>query len=74
MNPHTVKVPQMMPCSLCGGHGMRLAPPCGDVEDCYECGGGGVVEARDARGRFLPWQSFEVPLGPVGEPDDDRPF
>jgi C-terminal processing protease CtpA/Prc len=26
-----------------------------DVVDCRDCGGGGMVEARDEKGRFLPW-------------------
>lgn len=56
------KVPQMTTCSRCNGWGVRAA---GDaVLDCTECEGGGVVEARDERGRFLPWLN----LGPV-EPD-----
>jgi DnaJ-class molecular chaperone len=49
-----VKVPQMETCSWCGGYGLRHSGE-GDVIDCHECGGGGVVEARDERGRFLPW-------------------
>lgn len=43
----------MEQCSNCAGFGLRMNGE--DVGDCSECGGGGVVEARDARGRFLPW-------------------
>lgn len=57
----TIKVgPQQEQCSWCGGHGLRYAGADG-VEDCTECGGGGVVEKRDARGRFLPWETTQIP-------------
>lgn len=47
------RVPQMETCSWCRGYGLRMNGE--DVVDCAACGGGGVVEARDERGRFLPW-------------------
>lgn len=72
MTTHVVKVPRMEECGECRGYGLRMNGE--DVGECRACGGGGSVEARDERGRFLPWLSFDVPLGPVGEPDDDRPF
>lgn len=48
-----MKVPQMTTCSRCGGYGIRMNGE--DVSDCYDCGGSGVEEARDSKGRFLPW-------------------
>jgi len=47
------KKPQMEACSWCGGYGVR-ADGDGDVYECSHCDGG-AVEARDAKGRFLPW-------------------
>lgn len=50
------KTPQMEACSRCGGHGLVMygdGEPC----DCSDCGGSGAAEARDARGRFLPWRT-----------------
>jgi hypothetical protein len=32
-----------------------------DVAECSKCWGAGWEEARDARGRFLPWERVEVP-------------
>jgi DnaJ-class molecular chaperone len=56
-----VKVgPQQEACSWCGGYGLRYAGADG-VEDCTECGGGGMVEKRDERGRFLPWETALIP-------------
>lgn len=49
----------MEPCSNCGGFGLLMNGE--DVTDCYECRSG-MVEARDERGRFLPW----VPLEGLG--------
>ena len=48
------KKPQTEPCSWCGGYGVR-ADGDGEAYECSTCGGSGAVEARDAKGRFLPW-------------------
>jgi DnaJ-class molecular chaperone len=53
-DPATYRHPQMEPCSRCGGHGL-ITNAIGEADDCPACGGGGLVEARDERGRFLPW-------------------
>lgn len=50
-------------CSNCGGHGITMGGE--DVVDCYACGGGGWVEKRDARGRFLPWVAIDGSLRDV---------
>lgn len=50
----TSKVPPMDRCPRCRGHGLVHGID-GEPTDCYDCGGGGQVPARDDRGRFLPW-------------------
>ncbi len=53
-----VRFPKMDRCSACGGYGILNF---GDFfPTCHECGGSGQVEARDERGRFLPWDAIEV--------------
>lgn len=53
------KTPQTEPCSTCGGHGVRMIGD-GEPFECSDCGGGGSVESRDARGRFLPWRTVSA--------------
>jgi len=51
----TPKVPQREACSWCRGWGVVQERPDSTPDECRKCGGSGEVEARDARGRFLPW-------------------
>lgn len=37
-------------CSNCRGYGVTM--PGDYIADCYDCGGGGRVRARDSHGRF----------------------
>lgn len=52
-----MKRPQMEPCSWCRGFGLYMNGE--DVADCHHCWGG-MVEARDDHGRFLPWIETET--------------
>jgi DnaJ-class molecular chaperone len=52
------KWPQMEACSWCWGYGIHYSGE--DIVECRVCGGGGMVEKRDERGRFLPWRTVQA--------------
>lgn len=59
-----MKRPQMEVCSRCGGYTILYSGE--DIVDCNECWGG-LVEARDARGRYLPWVEAPAMIEPEQE-------
>ena len=56
----TFRWPRMEVCSHCGGDGLISSWSNGEPETCQQCGGSGRVEARDAQGRFLPWEEVDA--------------
>jgi len=60
MTKEFFKTPPMENCPACGGSGITSFYPDGSLRECELCGATGMVEARDEKGRFLPWDTIYI--------------
>lgn len=57
-DPQTIfKWPKFESCTHCGGSGLVSHYSDGSPNECQACGATGRIMARDAQGRFLPWEN-----------------